>query len=106
MESKIIYNKIIPIRGYSAINLFGIIFARRRLSSFAINHENIHTAQMLELLILPFYIWYILEWLIKMIKYGKESYYHISFEKEAYINQESLTYLNKRKHYNWIRYVI
>ena len=56
MESKIIYNKVIPIRGYSAINLFGIIFARRRLSSFAINHENIHTAQMLELLILPFYI--------------------------------------------------
>lgn len=56
MKTKIILNKIIPIGKYSAINLFGIIFAKKKLSSFAINHESIHTAQMLELLILPFYI--------------------------------------------------
>jgi hypothetical protein len=41
---KIIYNKIIPFVGYKAINLFGFIFARRKLNSTDINHECIHTA--------------------------------------------------------------
>ena len=43
---KIIYNKIIPFRGFIAINLFGILFAREELNAVTINHEKIHTAQM------------------------------------------------------------
>ena len=106
MKTRIVLNKIIPFGKYSAINLFGIIFTKKKLSDITINHECIHTAQMVELLVLPFYMWYIIEWLIKIIKYGKDAYYYIGFEQEAYINQESSSYLKKRKHYNWIRYVI
>lgn len=54
---KIIYNDIIPFKGYKAINLFGIVFARksaRPLSDKNKNHEAIHTAQMRELLYVPF----------------------------------------------------
>ena len=50
---KIIYNKLIPFKGFIAINLFGIIFARKEykncLYRSVINHENIHTAQMKEM---------------------------------------------------------
>lgn len=43
---KIIYNDIIPFKGYKAINLFGIVFARksaRPLSDKNKNHEAKHT---------------------------------------------------------------
>lgn len=57
---KIIYNKLIPFKGFIGINLFGIIFVRKeykkRLYRSVINHENIHTAQMKEMLYIFFYI--------------------------------------------------
>ncbi len=103
---KIIYNKIIPFVGYKAINLFGFIFARRKLNSTDINHECIHTAQMKELFYIGFYIWYIIEWIIRLIliKNSHKAYKMISFEVEAYKNQDNLDYLKTRKKYDWIRY--
>ena len=48
---KIIFNKYIPFKGFLAINLFGVLFVRKRenglnpvLSKSTINHEKIHTA--------------------------------------------------------------
>lgn len=106
---KIIYNNIIPFKGYSAINLFGILFARKdeQLDAITINHEKIHTAQMKELLYIFFYIWYIIEWLILFIKYkdSKTAYRNIRFEKEAYNNEKDLSYLYHRKHYNYLSWV-
>jgi len=42
---KIINNSFIPVKGYKAINLFGVLFVRNnsKLSSTDINHEEIHT---------------------------------------------------------------
>ena len=44
---KIVYNEFIPFKGFSAINLFGILFARKgvKISKKIINHELIHTAR-------------------------------------------------------------
>ena len=98
----IIYNSIIPFKGYLAINLFGIIFARRILTDVEINHEKIHTAQMKELLYIGFYLWYILEYIFNIFKYKgnlDKAYMNISFEKEAYFHQKDLDYLENRKHY-------
>jgi len=42
----VIYNKIIPFKGYKAINLFEFIFVRKG-STFTekdLNHEKIHSA--------------------------------------------------------------
>ena len=38
---KIIYNNIIPFKGFKAINLFGIIFVRKgcKMNNIDINHE-------------------------------------------------------------------
>ena len=68
---KIIRNNIIPFKGFKAINLFGILFVRgnAELSDEVINHESIHTAQMKEMLYIPFYIWYGIEYLCKRWNY-------------------------------------
>ena len=78
---KIIYNNLIPFKGYKATNLFGIIFARKPLTEIDINHEAIHTAQMKELFYIGFYIWYLIEYLILFIKYRNlnKAYKNIRF---------------------------
>lgn len=101
----IIENNIIPFKGFKAINLFGIIFKRKDTKPMAkkdINHENIHTTQMKELLYIPFYIIYLLEyiyWLL-LFKNFNLAYRCISFEREAYANEYNFKYLNSRKHYS------
>ena len=101
----IIYNDILPfIEGYNVVNIFGIMFAKKELKplkEYIINHEKIHNAQMRELLYIPFYIAYGVEYLWNLCKYhnNDDAYDNISFEKEAYAHQYDLTYLNNRKHY-------
>ena len=100
---KIIYNNIIPFKGFAAINLFGVVFARKEyklLPDKTLRHEAIHTAQMRELAYIGFYIIYLLEWLFRLVKQsytGQEAYRNISFEKEAYKKQDRTTYLSYRK---------
>ena len=88
----IIYNKLIPVKGFKAITLWPFIFVRKECSfnEIDLNHENTHGRQQLELLIIPFYLIYIVEWIFK-------GYRNISFEKEAYSNQYNLDYLKTRK---------
>ena len=105
---KIIRNRILPFgKKYYAINLFGILFAKGPCGAITINHERIHTAQMKELLFIPFYIFYILEWLIRLLQYRNSftAYRNISFEREAYANESNPDYLSKRKPYSFLRYI-
>ena len=92
-------------RDFLAICLFGFIFSVRPLNRQELNHELIHVAQQRELLFLPFFIWYFLEWLVLLLKYRDrmEAYRHIRFEQEAYRHQHDLTYLEHRKHYHYLR---
>lgn len=57
---------------------------------------------MKEMLYIFFYLWYLIEWLIRLFGKGN-AYRKISFEKEAYNNENDETYLTKRKHYNWLK---
>lgn len=102
---KIVYNSLIPIKGFSAINLFGVVFARKEFKELGLrtlNHEAIHTAQMKELLYIGFYIWYLIEWLVKLFRYGRKgAYRNIRFEREAYMHQYNYDYLSRRKYYAW-----
>ena len=100
----IVKNKIIPFKGFSAIYLFGLLFTKKELSRTEINHELIHERQAKEMLFVFFYLWYLIEWLIRLT--GKGNAYHkISFEREAYINQNNLLYLTGRKMFNFIKYI-
>lgn len=108
---KIIYNKWIPFKGFFAINLFGTLFIREenkhiKVLKRTLNHESIHSEQMKELGYIFFYIWYFIEWLIQLCLHGKDAYYCISFEREAYDNEKNYKYLNSRKRYNWFKYYV
>ena len=95
-------------KGY-CLNLFGTFWARDTswIDRFVINHERIHTAQMRELLFIPFYIFYVLEWLIRIIQFrdAHKAYLNISFEREAYTHGHDLEYLKQRPHFASIHYL-
>jgi len=106
---KILYSKYFPPKDFGAINLFGLIIVRKdygRLTDVEKNHERIHTRQMLEMLIVFFYLAYGIEWLIRLIQYRNRisAYYNISFEREAYNCMYDLDYLKKRKMYAFTHY--
>ena len=92
----IVYNNIIPFKGWKAITLWPFIFVRKgvKFNDIDLNHEKIHLVQQIELLVIPFYIIYLIEWIFK-------GYRQICFEKEAYSNENNLDYLKTRKHYNY-----
>lgn len=104
-DMPVIKNRILPIgRGFAAINLFGIIFVKCgcAVTPELINHERIHTRQMLELLVVPFYVIYVLEWLTRTILYRGDTYKayrRITFENEAYAHGADLGYLSRRRPY-------
>ena len=92
-------------RDFLAICLFGYVFSVRPLSKEELNHERIHAAQQRELLYLPFFLWYFLEWLVLLVKYRDrmKAYRHIRFEEEAYQHQHDLGYLKRRKLFAYCR---
>lgn len=102
---KIIRNNIIPFSGYKAMNLFGILFVRgnARIDDITLNHEKIHTAQIKEMLYVFFYVWYVIEWLVRLPK--GNAYRNISFEREAYANQGNTEYLSTRRLYSFMKYL-
>lgn len=111
---KVVNNSIIPFKGFVAINLFGIVFVRKDYEFRSVAdyqrmliHEGIHTKQMQELLYLPFYVWYLLEWLVRLVMYRDrhKAYRNISFEREAYANQHKWDYNKGRKRYAFLQYI-
>lgn len=91
------------------VNLFGSYWARdiSWIDKYVINHERIHTAQQRELLFVPFYILYVIEWLVRLVQFRNrhEAYMNISFEREAYANGDNLDYLPNRKLFAWRHYL-
>jgi hypothetical protein len=87
-----------------------MLFKSSALKSDAliINHEKIHFKQQQELLIFPFYLLYLLHYLINRLKYRNhhEAYLNICFEREAYANDRDLEYLSKRKLYAWVHFLL
>ncbi len=95
---------------FSAIALWPFIFvtqSNQKNNPILLNHEKIHLKQQLELLIIPFYIWYLGEFLFRLFQYKNSylAYKNISFEKEAYANEKQLNYLKKRALWNFWRYL-
>lgn len=127
----VIKNKFIPFNGYETINLFGILFTRGDVDYTEYNHEDIHSEQIKEcaissaaivlllififgisfwwLLVTPatFYILYGLEYIVIRLFHKKQgdAYHDVSFEEEAYNNENDFGYVNHRTPFAWIKYV-
>jgi len=52
-----------------------------------------------------FYLWYVIEWLVKIPFNGKKAYYALSFEREANAFEYDDTYLTVRKPFSWLKYI-
>jgi hypothetical protein len=98
--------------GHLAITLFplGIFYRSKehRDNEIIRNHELIHWKQQKEMLCLLFYLWYLVEYLIKLIRFmdHRKAYRGIGFEREAKKYEIDAEYLSKRKTFHWIRFVI
>ena len=95
--------------GVQGITLCPFIIAKKNMKNNKrfINHERIHIQQSIEMLIIFFYLWYVIEFLIKFAIYKnwRAAYSLISFEKEAYRNQYNYEYIENRKPYSFINYL-
>ena len=86
--------------GIMALAFFPFIIMPKttKLTTVLVNHEKIHLRQQLELLLLPFYIWY-------LIALKRKGYFSVSFEMEAFDNENDLNYLKKRRPYAFLKYL-
>lgn len=97
-------------RRFSGMALWPFVIARNasmELDKVFINHERIHLRQQAELLVLPFYIWYGVEFMIRWLQYKNAylAYKNISFEREAYAQERSFSYLKTRKMWSFTRFL-
>ncbi|MBQ9559288.1 MAG: hypothetical protein IJ762_09910 [Bacteroidaceae bacterium] len=120
MSTKVIPNSLLPLPGFAAINLFGVLFTRKGVAvdDTLLRHEEIHTRQMREMGYLPFYLWYVAEWALRFLaallmlpltprKRRRhrlyDAYARIWFEREAYRHAPDADYLSRRRPYAWLR---
>lgn len=92
------------------ITLYPFIFLKNkelRENEVLVNHEKIHLRQQKELFVIFFYLFYVVEWMIKLIQFrnGYLAYINLSFEREAYQNESNLNYLKSRKLYRFFNYL-
>ena len=105
----IVFKYLTP-RGFRGLTFYPFVFLADKddkLNEVFINHEKIHIRQQLELLIVPFYLWYFIEYLIRLLQFKnrKKAYLNISFEREAYLNEKNLHYLKQRSFWRFLKFI-
>ena len=105
----IVYKYLTP-RGFRGLTFFPFVIVTNKdeaSDTVCVNHEKIHLRQQVELLIFPFYVWYLLEFSIRLVQFKdrKKAYYNISFEREAYANEKDLNYLKQRSFWKFLKYI-
>lgn len=106
----VVVSKYIVPRGFTGIALFPFVFLRHaslKEDVLLVNHERIHLRQQLELLILPFFVFYVLEFIWRFLQYRScyLAYKNISFEREAYTNEKDLNYMESRSFWGFVGYL-
>ncbi|HRE79114.1 MAG TPA: hypothetical protein PLL09_14960 [Flavobacterium sp.] len=102
--------KYLTPKGFRGLTLYPFVFLKYKSDKenvVLLNHERIHIRQQIELLVIPFLVWYILEYLIRLIQFRDRNlaYRNISFEQEAYQNEKDHHYLKQRSFWNFINYL-
>ncbi len=105
----VIFKYIIP-KKYSGLTIYPFIFLKNKKSledAWFLNHEKIHLKQQAELLWIFFFAWYFIEYVVRILQYKNHdaAYKNISFEKEAYKNEQDLNYLEFRKTFAILKYL-
>ena len=106
----LIVTKYLIPKEISGLAVFPFVFVKHSLdkeNAIFVNHERIHLRQQLEMLIFPFFIWYFLEFLLRLMQFRKWSlaYRNISFERESYAKEKDLEYLKRRTFFGFLKYM-
>lgn len=105
----IVFKYLTPkwVRGITIFPFIVLSYKQDLENVVLINHEKIHIRQQIELLVLPFFLWYGIEYLIRLFQFRnwKAAYLNISFEREAYQNEKNLHYLKQRSFWSFFRYI-
>ncbi|SOD19927.1 hypothetical protein [Pedobacter xixiisoli] len=93
---------VVPKLPVAAMAIYPFILIKRKAyknDKILVNHEKIHHQQQIELLIIPFYLIYLANYLINLFRFKShhQAYLNIIFEKEAYANEGNLNYNKIRK---------
>lgn len=132
--------KKLLLDGYSTITLFTWVFTKwseNEAAQSTINHECVHARQWVELAVassvllwggmlvfdysawwlvlssLTFYIWYVLEYLIRRLiglfrgceNGQKMAYRKVSFEREARLAEKNNNYLENSAYFAWLKLI-
>ncbi len=105
-----IASKFLVRKGFNGITIWPFIIARKKqlkTDAVFVNHERIHLRQQAEMLVLPFYLWYSLEFLVRLFQYKNRhtAYKNISFEREAYMHEKDPAYLKARSFWSFFKYM-
>ena len=104
----IVFSKY-KLNKYIAITIWPFIIINKKYKGddVLVNHEKIHLKQQVELLWLPFFIWYFVEFLVRYVQYKNWhlAYLNISFEREARDNEYDFSYLKNRKLFSFFKYL-
>ncbi|HSD07765.1 hypothetical protein [Flavobacterium sp.] len=106
----IIVAKYLIPKGFRGLTVFPFVvikYALDKQNKILVNHEKIHLRQQLELLILPFFLWYFIEYAVRLLQYKNANlaYRNISLEREAYANELDLDYLKTRRIFSFLNYL-
>ena len=86
--------------------LEGSALTRRGNPTQTFQHERIHLKQQRELFVIPYYMIYFSEYLFRRLWFThSKAYRNISFEREAYENENKKQYVNRRNHFAWNNYI-
>ncbi|RCH54734.1 hypothetical protein DJ568_09595 [Mucilaginibacter hurinus] len=101
---------IVPFLWVDGMAVFPVILVRNKAAiqnEVLINHERIHLKQQLELLVMPFYILYLLNYIVNILihRQHNKAYQNIVFEREAYSNEKNLKYTATRVVWAWRNYL-
>ncbi|WP_333877686.1 hypothetical protein [Flavobacterium sp.] len=104
----VVFKYLVP-KGYRGLTIFPLVILKARngkADSVLLQHERIHLQQQLELLVVPFFVWYAIEFLLRwmVLRDRHQAYRAISFEREAYANEKDLHYLQQRSIWNFLNY--
>ena len=105
----VIVNRFLLRKGFQGMALWPFVIVREKSllnDEVLINHERIHLRQQLEMGIVFFFLWYVVEFVLRWIRTGnrRKAYRNISFEQEAFKYEKSLHYLKQRPIWSFLKY--
>ncbi len=106
----VLVNKFLLAKSFKGVSLWPFVILKDehyKSDLILLNHEKIHLRQQAELLLVGFYVWYLIEYVVRIIQFKNRymAYRNISFEREAYRNELNMNYTKSRGFWRFLNYL-